>query len=108
MATVAFPSPFFPQPVLIFERAALLWLPGANGVLTPSLLSDVLPSLGRVLLGFGLSVVVAVALGTAIGLSRKFGDYVDPIIQFLRAVPPPALLPIFLCSSALGTRCGCC
>jgi ABC-type nitrate/sulfonate/bicarbonate transport system permease component len=96
VATVAFPSPFFPQPILIFQRAAELWLPGANGVLTPSMLGDVLPSLGRVLLGFGISVVLAISLGVAIGLSRKFGDYVDPIIQFLRAVPPPALIPIFL------------
>jgi ABC-type nitrate/sulfonate/bicarbonate transport system permease component len=96
VATVAFPSPFFPQPARIFERAALLWFPGANGILTPSMQSDVLPSLGRMLLGFGVSVVVAVALGTVIGLSRKVGDYIDPIIQFLRAVPPPALLPIFL------------
>jgi ABC-type nitrate/sulfonate/bicarbonate transport system permease component len=96
IATVAVPSPFFPQPILIFQRAAELWLPGANGVLTPSMLGDVLPSLGRVLLGFGISVVVGIALGVAIGLSRKFGDYIDPIIQFLRAVPPPALIPIFL------------
>ncbi|WP_166880437.1 MULTISPECIES: ABC transporter permease [unclassified Salinibacterium] len=96
VATVAFPSPFFPQPFLIFERAALLWLPGANGVLTPSMQNDVIPSLGRVLLGFGISVVLAIAVGVAIGLSRKFGDYIDPIIQFLRAVPPPALIPIFL------------
>jgi ABC-type nitrate/sulfonate/bicarbonate transport system permease component len=96
VATVIFPSPFFPQPARIFERAALLWLPDANGILTPGMLNDVLPSLGRMLLGFSVSVVVAVALGTAIGLSRKFGDYIDPIIQFLRAVPPPALLPIFL------------
>ncbi len=104
VATVAFPSPFFPQPVRIFERAALLWFPGSNGMLTPSLQSDVLPSLGRMLLGFSLSVVVAVALGTVIGLSRKFGDYIDPIIQFLRAVPPPALLPIFLVLFGTGDQ----
>ncbi|SFN60379.1 ABC transporter permease [Mycetocola miduiensis] len=96
LATMAFPSPFFPQPIRIFERAALLWLPGPNGVLTPSMLNDVLPSMGRVLLGFAISVVLAISLGVAIGLSRKFADYVDPIIQFLRAVPPPALIPIFL------------
>lgn len=94
--TVLAPSPFFPQPLRIFERAAELWLPSGGVILTPSLVNDVLPSIGRMLLGFGIAIVLAVALGVAIGLSRRFGDYVDPIIQFLRAVPPPALLPIFL------------
>jgi ABC-type nitrate/sulfonate/bicarbonate transport system permease component len=104
IATVTFPSPFFPQPVRIFERAALLWFPGPNGILTPSMQSDVLPSLGRMLLGFSVSVLVAVTLGIVIGLSRKVGDYIDPVIQFLRAVPPPALLPIFLVLFGTGDQ----
>jgi ABC-type nitrate/sulfonate/bicarbonate transport system permease component len=31
-----------------------------------------------------------------IGRSRRLGDYVEPVIDFVRAIPPPALLPLFL------------
>lgn len=103
-ATVVFHSPFFPQPVQIVQRMFTLWAPGEGAFLTESMRSDVLPSLGRMLLGFGVSVCVAVILGVAIGLSRVFGDYVDPLIQFLRAVPPPALIPVFLVLFGTGDQ----
>jgi ABC-type nitrate/sulfonate/bicarbonate transport system permease component len=96
LATMLAPSPFFPQPVKIFERAATLWFPNATGALNDNVTSDVLPSLARMLTGFGISVVAGVVIGTAIGLSRRIGDYIDPIVQFMRAVPPPALIPVFL------------
>ena len=103
-ATMLFTSPFFPQPIKILERFAALWLPGDGEILTQSMTRDVLPSLGRMLLGFGITVVLAVALGVAIGLSRTFADYVDPIVQFLRAVPPPALIPVFLVLFGTGEQ----
>ncbi|SDR97966.1 ABC transporter permease [Agrococcus carbonis] len=96
VATMLMPSPFFPQPVRIFERAFELWLPNETGFLNENVTTDVLPSLGRMLAGFGVSVVAGVVLGVAIGLSRRIGDYIDPIVQFMRAVPPPALIPVFL------------
>ncbi|MBK0418891.1 ABC transporter permease [Leucobacter sp. CSA1] len=102
--TTVFTSPFFPQPSRILVRFAELWLPGDGEFITRSMGADVLPSLGRMLLGFGVSVVIAVVLGVAIGLSRAFADYVDPIIQFLRAVPPPALIPVFLVLFGTGEQ----
>ncbi len=54
------------------------------------------PSLGRLLAGFLLASVVAITAGVAIGRSRTLGDYVEPIINFVRSIPPPALLPLFL------------
>ena len=89
-------SPYFPSPSVFATRAAELWLPSDGAWLTESMRADVLPSIGRMFLGLLVAVAVAVALGVTIGLSRRFGDYVDPIIQFSRAIPPPALIPIFL------------
>ena len=54
------------------------------------------PSLKRLLIGFGLAALVSVAIGVAIGRSPKFGQYVEPIIHFVRAIPPPAFLPLFI------------
>lgn len=96
LATLVAASPFFPQPVLIFERAATLWFPNETGVLNANVRADVLPSIARMLLGFGVAVIAGVVIGVAIGLSRRLGDYIDPIVQFMRAVPPPALIPVFL------------
>ncbi|WP_425307769.1 ABC transporter permease [Ammonicoccus fulvus] len=96
IATSILQSPFFPEPLKIFQRAADLWLPSADGLITTSMSRDVIPSLGRTLTGFGIAVLVGVGLGTAIGLSRQLENYLDWILQFMRAVPPPTLFPVFL------------
>jgi ABC-type nitrate/sulfonate/bicarbonate transport system permease component len=63
---------------------------------------SLLPSMVRLLVGWGAAVVIGVALGTAIGLSARVRDYVDPIIQFLRAIPPPTLLVLFIVLLGIG------
>ncbi|MGO2112348.1 MAG: ABC transporter permease [Pseudoclavibacter sp.] len=96
VATMLATSPFFPQPLLIFERAAALWFPNETGLLNENVRADVIPSIGRMLSGYAISVVAGVILGVSIGLSQRLADYIDPIVQFMRAVPPPALIPVFL------------
>jgi ABC-type nitrate/sulfonate/bicarbonate transport system permease component len=64
--------------------------------------SDVLPSLTRLALGYGIACVVAVAAGVALGLSRPLRRATDPIVQFLRAIPPPALLPFGILVLGVG------
>jgi len=63
---------------------------------------SLVPSLGRLLGGWLGAVVIGVAVGTLIGLSARGRDYVDPIVQFLRAIPPPALLPLFIVLLGIG------
>lgn len=58
--------------------------------------SDLLPSLGRMLTGYALAVLLGVALGMVLGLSRTLSTALDPVLQFLRALPPPALIPVSL------------
>jgi ABC-type nitrate/sulfonate/bicarbonate transport system permease component len=41
-------------------------------------------------------------LGTLIGRSRKISELLDPSLQFLRAIPGPALVPVFIL--LLGTE----
>lgn len=58
--------------------------------------TDLLPSLGRMLAGYAVAVAVGVAFGTLLGLSRTLSTALDPVLQFLRALPPPALIPVSL------------
>jgi ABC-type nitrate/sulfonate/bicarbonate transport system permease component len=58
--------------------------------------TDLLPSLGRMLAGFALAVGGGVALGALLGFSRMLSTALDPVLQFLRALPPPALIPVSL------------
>lgn len=63
---------------------------------------SLLPSMLRLLAGWLGAAAVGIAIGTLIGLSSTVRDYVDPIIQFLRAIPPPALLPLFIVLLGIG------
>jgi ABC-type nitrate/sulfonate/bicarbonate transport system permease component len=58
------------------------------------LLHDVLPSLARLAIGYLIAVVAGVALGVAIGSSRTLREICEPVLEFLRAVPPPVLIPV--------------
>jgi nitrate/nitrite transport system permease protein len=53
-------------------------------------------SLGRVLLGFVLAVLVAVPLGFALGLVPKLYQALNPFIQVLRPISPLAWMPLAL------------
>lgn len=55
--------------------------------------SDVLPSVFRLLFGYVLAVVIGITLGIVLGRTRWLLRQASPIIEFLRAIPPPALLP---------------
>ena len=61
-----------------------------------------LVSLGRVVKGFGLAAVAALSLGILIGMSNVLRSLIQPIIEFLRPIPPLAFLPMFLVWFGLG------
>lgn len=53
-------------------------------------------SLGRVLLGYVLAVLVAVPLGFLIGMSSLISRALDPFIQVLKPISPLAWMPLAL------------
>jgi len=71
--------------------------------LGPRLVEDVLPSLARLLAGFALATVLGVALGVVVGSSRRLRAACEPVLEFLRAIPPPVLVPIFILVAGIGT-----
>jgi nitrate/nitrite transport system permease protein len=53
-------------------------------------------SLGRVALGFGIAMIVAIPLGFLIGMSPLFRRALDPFIQVLKPISPLAWMPLAL------------
>jgi ABC-type nitrate/sulfonate/bicarbonate transport system permease component len=77
---------YFPPLTDILEQFRETWLFERVG-------SDVLPSLARLGAGYALAVVAGVVAGIPLGLSRTARRAASPLVEFLRAIPPPALLP---------------
>ncbi|GIH67715.1 nitrate ABC transporter permease [Microbispora siamensis] len=91
-------SVYFPPPSAILARLRELWFSGppARLFLSDAALADFLPSLGRMFGGWALACLGGIALGVAIGRSKTLAGYVDPLIEFGRAIPPPTLIPLFV------------
>jgi ABC-type nitrate/sulfonate/bicarbonate transport system permease component len=66
--------------------------------------SDVVPSLVRLFIGYILAVVIGVAGGVALGLSPLVRRVAAPVVEFLRAIPAPALLPFALLVLGVGNN----
>ncbi|MDC2956921.1 ABC transporter permease subunit [Streptomyces gilvifuscus] len=98
-------SVYFPPPSRIARRAHDLWFSGPvrHVFLTDAAVGNVLPSLGRMAAGFGIAAVCGIGLGVAVGRSRWACALCNPVLQFARAVPPPALVPVFVVVLDFGT-----
>lgn len=88
---------FFPPLSEILAAFGPAWFEGR-------LLTDVLPSLGRLLIGYLLAVIVGVCLGTAIGLSARLRAYAEPVLEFFRAIPPPVMIPVLMLFFGIGNE----
>ncbi|KAA0940302.1 ABC transporter permease [Streptomyces apricus] len=63
---------------------------------------DVLPSLVRLTAGYACAAVAGVALGTVVGSYRRVRAVCEPVLEFLRAVPPPVLVPVIMLFAGIG------
>jgi nitrate/nitrite transport system permease protein len=88
----------FPTPAATFDAAAKLFADPfySNGPNDQGIGWNVLASLQRVGLGFGLAAVVGIPLGFLIGRFEFFNRMLQPLISLLRPVSPLAWLPIGL------------
>ena len=59
-----------------------------------ALTTDILPSVLRALAGFVLGSALGIGLGVALGWWRTLAPWTSATLEFLRAVPVPALVPL--------------
>ena len=84
---------WLPSPEAVVSRFAEI---ATNGYQNTSLWGHLGASLARVLAGFVLGSLVGIPLGYAMGLSGWFRGWFDPIVEFMRPVPPLALIPLVI------------
>ncbi len=94
----ALSSSGFPTPLKTWEAAKIIfaepfYIAGPNDM---GIGWNVLASLKRVALGFGLAALVGIPLGFLIGRFSFIANMLNPIISLLRPVSPLAWLPIGL------------
>src|SRR5690606_27467060 len=85
-------SLWWPSPFDIFAEVWSGWLRPIGDTWSDS----VRPSVTRLLTGYVIAANVSIVAGVAIGRSRALSEYVEPVVHFVRSIPPPALLPLFL------------
>lgn len=88
-------SLYFPPLSRILDILLSDWL-GAG------LTEHLLPSLGKFLAGFLIASAAGVVLGLLIGTSATLAAAAEPIVQFLRSLPPPVLLPVGILVFGIG------
>jgi NitT/TauT family transport system permease protein len=64
--------------------------------------SDMWMSTQRVFLGVALGIVFAVPAGFVLGWYRNVRTFIDPVINFFRALPPIALIPLVIVYFGIG------
>ncbi|MCU0899750.1 MAG: ABC transporter permease [Cypionkella sp.] len=84
---------WLPSPEAVVARFIEI---ATNGYQNTSLWGHLGASLARVLAGFALGSLVGIPLGYAMGLSGWFRGWFDPIVEFMRPVPPLALIPLVI------------
>lgn len=67
-----------------------------------SLLRDIAASMERVLVGFLLASFVGLLLGVLLGWFRPLSDFVKPVVEGLRPIPPIAWTPIAILWFGIG------
>lgn len=83
------PNFFIPTPAQLVDTFGPTWFQGRIS-------SDVLPSVGRLVIGVLLAIVLGVVLGLLVGLNRTLRALTEPVFEFFRALPPPVLIPVLM------------
>ena len=91
----------FVNPVLLPTPGEVVKV-GIASVRSGELGWHIVTSMGRVAEGFGLAALAALALGLLAGLCVPLRLMVEPVIEFIRPIPPLAFLPMFLVWFGLG------
>ncbi|MBS7537481.1 ABC transporter permease subunit [Ancylobacter lacus] len=93
------PPLFLPSPLAVAER--LLRLVN-EGFVDATLAQHLGASLLRVFAALAAALAIGVPAGLAIGLSTIGRGILDPIVEFLRPIPPLAYLPLVIIWAGIG------
>jgi len=81
------------------DIARTLWEIVSSGEFLPPLAS----TLGLLAIGYTLSVMLGVALGLVMGVSRTCSDIFEPLLEAIRPIPKVALVPVLILFFGIDT-----
>ena len=90
---------YLPAPEIVLSRFVWLNQEGYQGY---TLIEHTRYSLQRVLLGFLFGALVGIPIGYAMGLTSWSRGWFDPIVEFMRPIPPLALIPLIIIWFGIG------
>ncbi|MBK0401232.1 ABC transporter permease subunit [Limibaculum sp. M0105] len=90
---------WLPSPEAVVGR---LFEIAGHGYQNSTLLQHLGWSMFRVIAGFFFGAMIGIPLGYAMGLSDWFRGWFDPIVEFMRPVPPLALIPLVIIWAGIG------
>ncbi|GHV59297.1 hypothetical protein FACS1894103_2410 [Campylobacterota bacterium] len=67
-----------------------------------SLWTHIVTSFLRVIEGFMIALVLALAFGVVIGLNRRFERFTDAVLQLIKPIPPIAWIPLAILWFGIG------
>jgi NitT/TauT family transport system permease protein len=85
---------FLPSPLAVLEAWA--------GLFQNDYHQDIGISIGRVWIAFGAAAAIAIPLGMLMSSYRAVGAFSEPLIDFIRYLPVPALVPLTLIWLGIG------
>ena len=90
---------WLPPPEAVWNRLIEI---ASDGYQNFTLMEHLGWSLIRVIAGFFAGALIGIPLGYAMGLSGWFRGWFDPIVEFMRPVPPLALIPLVIIWFGIG------
>lgn len=90
---------FLPSPLMVLTAITTV---ATSGFVDSTLAEHTLASLGRIFGALIAAIVIGVPAGVAIASSRVGKGILDPIVEFLRPLPPLAYLPLIIIWLGIG------
>ncbi len=94
-----FPPFALPSPVAVWQSFVEIIRNGYGG---QSLIGDILISCFRIVIGFVGAVAIGVPVGLLMSRNKIIFDLIDPLLQFVRPVPPLAYIPLLVVWFGIG------
>ncbi len=69
---------------------------------SPLFLEHAVPSIKRMFIGYLVASALGIIIGVLIGSYKGLFETVDPFFEFLRAIPPPIIIPVGLLLLGIG------
>jgi ABC-type nitrate/sulfonate/bicarbonate transport system permease component len=80
-------SPYFPPPSAWWN--GMVQIAAGGRLLTASL-----ATIETIIVGLAIAIVAGVLIGVLIGISPRTSRALSPLLEFFRAMPPPAIVPL--------------